>query len=182
MINMNLSEKKISGKTVYEGSFLTLYKDEIELPNGKSAIREYLRHPGAACVVPLTDDGNVIMVRQYRYPLDRVMLEIPAGKLDYGEDHRACAERELKEETGATAKQLFYLGGLAVTPAYSDEIIHMYLARDLIFGEQSPDEDEFLEVVKIPLAKAVNMVINGEIIDAKTQTALLKTFAYEHQI
>ncbi len=179
---MDLLEKKISGKAVYEGSFLTLYKDEIELPNGKNATREYLRHPGAACVVPLTDDGYVIMVKQYRYPLGKVMLEIPAGKLDKGEDHRLCAERELKEETGAIAKQLFYLGGLAVTPAYTDEIIHMYLARGLSFGDKNPDEDEFLEVVRIPLAKAVNMVLNGEIIDAKTQTALLKTFAYEHQI
>ncbi len=179
---MNLEEKKISGNIAYEGSFLTLYKDEIELPNGKCASREYIRHPGAACIVPLTDKGEVIMVKQYRYPLGKVMLEIPAGKLDKGEEPLACAKRELKEETGATAERMFYLGQLAVTPAYTDEVIHMYLAKGLSFGETNPDEDEFVETEIIPLAKAVNMVLNNEIIDAKTQTALLKVYAHEHEI
>lgn len=179
---MNLEEKKISGETVYEGSFLTLHKDEIELPDGKKAVREYIRHPGASCIVPLTDEGNVIMVRQYRYPLGKVMLEIPAGKLDKGEEPLACAKRELSEETGAVAQEMIYLGALAVTPAYTDEIIHMYLAKGITFGKTNPDDDEFVEVEIIPLEKAVDMVLHNEIIDAKTQTAILKVYAHERKI
>ena len=129
------------------------------------------------CILPLDEDNNVLMVRQFRYPPHKVLLEIPAGKMEYGEDHRECGLRELKEETGCTCDEFTYLGNLIPTPAYDNEVIHMYLARGLHGGEQKLDDDEFLDVEKIPLDKAVEMVMNNEIADAKTQIALLKTKA-----
>ena len=147
----------------------------MELENGSVVGRDVVHHSGGVCVVPLTENNEVLFVRQFRYPYQKVLLEIPAGKLNYGEDHYACGLRELKEETGCSAKEYTYLGCLYPTPAYDTEIIHMYLAKGLESGEQKLDDDEFLEVTKIPLDKAVEMVMNNEIEDAKTQLALLKT-------
>ncbi len=172
---MKLEEKRLSGELVYDGRIIKVWRDEAQLSNGKTALREVVKHPGGVCVVALDDAENVLFVRQFRYPHGKVLLEIPAGKLEYGEDHRACGLRELREETGCTCDSFEYLGSLLPTPAYDTEVIHMYLARGLHAGEQSLDEDEFLEVEKIPLKKAAEMILNNEIADAKTQAAILKT-------
>lgn len=172
---MHLEEKTISSEMMYDGKIVKLLRDSVELENGKTALREVIKHPGGVGIVPLDEDNNVLMVRQFRYPHGKVLLEIPAGKLEYGENPRECGLRELKEETGCTCDSFEYLGNLIPTPAYDTEVIHMYLARGLHSGEQNPDEDEFLEIEKIPLEKAVEMIMNNEIADAKTQIALLKT-------
>lgn len=172
---MYLEEKTISSEQLFDGKVVKLYVDKAELENGDIVTREVIRHPGGVCVVPLDEDGNVLFVKQFRYPHGRVMPEIPAGKLEWGESHHDCGLRELKEETGCTCDKYTYLGSLAPTPAYCSEIIHMYLARGLHYGEQSLDEDEFLEIEKIPLDKAAEMIMNNEIADAKTQLAILKT-------
>lgn len=172
---MHLEEKTLSSEQKFDGKVVKLFVDRVELENGEQAVREVIKHPGGVCILPLDEDNNVLMVRQFRYPPHRVLLEIPAGKMEYGEDHRACGLRELKEETGCTCDEFTYLGNLIPTPAYDNEVIHMYLARGLHSGEQKLDEDEFLDVEKIPLDKAVEMVMNNEIADAKTQIALLKT-------
>ena len=173
-----LVEKKLASERIYEGIVLKVYKDTVELQNGKKSFREVVRHNGAVAVLPITDEGDVICVRQYRYAFDRVMLEIPAGKLDTpDEDHREAALRELREETGATCSELVYIGDLNPSVAILDEVIHMYYAKGLEFGESDPDDDEFLEVEKIPLVKLKQMVIDGEIRDAKTQIAVLKVAA-----
>lgn len=171
----HLIEKKVSGKNVFKGVLLDVYCDDIELPDGGKAKREYIRHQGAVCVVPVTDNNEIIAVRQYRYPIGRVTLEIPAGKLDRGEEPLAAARRELNEETGVTAADLEYIGGLYPSVAYTDEIIHMYLARNLEYGEAHTDDDEFLDVVKIPIDEFIEKIMSGEIMDSKTQAAVLKT-------
>ena len=172
---MHLEEKTLSSEQKFDGKVVKLFVDQAELENGEKVIREVIKHPGGVCILPLDEDNNVLMVRQFRYPSQKVLLEIPAGKMEYGEDHRECGLRELKEETGCTCDEFTYLGNLIPTPAYDTEVIHMYLARGLHSGEQKLDDDEFLDVEKIPLDKAVEMVMNNEIADAKTQIALLKT-------
>ena len=168
-------ETQTSSELIYDGKILHVYRDEITLPDGKPAFREYNRHIGAVCVIPITDEGEVILVRQYRYPIADTLLEIPAGKLDYkGEDPEGAALRELKEETGAVCKSLIHLGLYLGSPAILDEKIHMYLAQGLTFGDTNPDEDEFIEIVRIPLDEACEMVMRGEIPDGKTQAALLR--------
>ena len=169
-----MSEKTISTDKIYNGKILTVRKDVVKLPNGKNADREIIEHNGGVCILPLLDDNTVIMVEQYRHPYNGVLLEIPAGKLEPGEDPSECGRRELIEETGYTAERFEFLGKLYPTPAYCTEVIHMYLARDLREGENSLDEDEFLDVVKMPFDRVVNMVIRNEIPDAKTQLAVLK--------
>lgn len=172
---MHLEEKTLESELMYDGKIVKLYRDKALLENGSEVSREVIKHPGGVCVVPLTEKGEVIMVKQFRYPSGKVLTEIPAGKLEWQEDHFACGKRELKEETGCTAEKYDYLGCLLPTPAYDTEVIHMYLARELTRAEQKLDEDEFLDVMKIPFDKALEMVMNGEITDAKTQLALLKT-------
>ncbi len=171
-------ESTHASELIFDGKVLHLYKDDIILPNGAMGMREYCKHGGAVCVVPLTRDGEVVCVRQYRYALQRVTLEIPAGKLDSpDEDHLEAALRELREETGYTPGRITPIGDLATSPALLTEIIYMYLAEDLTEGETDPDEDEFIEFVKIPLEDMVDMIIRGEIQDAKTQAAVLKVWA-----
>ena len=175
----NLIEKKLSSENVFKGVLLDVYRDEIELPNGKNAKREYIMHVGAACVVPVDNDGNIIIEKQFRYPFNKVLTEIPAGKLDSKEEpHLEAALRELREETGFTAEKMVYLGEFYPTCAYSDEVIHMYLATGLTKGEQELDEDEFVGVEKMPLEEAVNEIMAGNIPDGKTQTAILKAYLY----
>lgn len=174
-VYMKLEEKTVESELKYDGKIVKLFVDKAEVENGDIVKREVIKHPGGVCVVPLDEDENVIFVRQFRYPHKRVFLEIPAGKLEYGENHRECGLRELKEETGCVCDSFEYLGNLVPTPAYDTEIIHMYLARRLHAGEQNLDKDEFLETKKIPLKKAAEMIMKNEIADAKTQVAILKT-------
>ncbi|MBQ7907871.1 MAG: NUDIX hydrolase [Clostridia bacterium] len=171
---MELFEKKLSSKQIFDGKIVKLFVDTVQLPNGNEATREIVRHPGAVCVVPVTDDGQVIMVRQFRYPFEQVLLEIPAGKLEPGEDPLEAVKRELEEESGAVAGKIQHIGELYTTVAIFDEKIQIYLATDLTFKDSHPDEDEFVEVTKIPLDTLVTMIMNGEIKDAKTQIAILK--------
>lgn len=175
--DMHLDEKTLSGEQKFDGKVVKLFVDQVELEDGSKAIREVIKHPGGVCVVPINDKGEIYMVRQFRYPFSRVLTEIPAGKLEQGEDHRECGIRELKEEIGAEAGRFDYLGCLYPTVAYDTEVIYMYLARDLSFGEQSLDEDEFIDVVKMPFEKAVQLVCDNELPDAKTQLAILKAKA-----
>ncbi len=171
-------ETQADSTLLYDGSVLHVYKDTINLPDGRQSTREYCRHNGAVAVVPLTDAGEVVCVRQYRYALGRVTLEIPAGKFDYiGEDPREAALRELREETGFTTRHLTPIGNLSTSPALLTEIIHLYLAEDMTEGETDPDEDEFLEIVRIPLEELVDSIIRGEVEDSKTQAAVLKVWA-----
>jgi len=172
---VHLREDTVRSELIFDGKVVKLYKDEARLEDGTVVSRELIKHPGGVCVVPLDDEGNVYMVKQFRYPFQTQLIEIPAGKLEPGEDHRECGLRELKEEAGAECGKFTYLGKLYPTVAYDSEIIHMYLAQELSFGEQHLDEDEFLDVFKLPLDKAIEMVMNGEIVDSKTQIALLKT-------
>lgn len=172
---MVLSEKTIEKEVVFEGRIITVRKDKAELGDGSIAPRELVIHSGGVCIVPLTDDNKVIMVRQFRYAFGEPLLEIPAGKLEKGEEHRSAALRELEEETGAKCTSFEYLGVCYPSVAYLTEKIHMYLARGLSFGKAHLDEGEFLDVIRVPLDEAVEMVMRGEIPDAKTQIALLKT-------
>ena len=172
---MDLIEKKLDREEIYNGVVLHVVRDKVSLPNGRVTYREMCLHMGAVAVVPLTADGNVIMVRQFRYAHDRVFLEIPAGKLDKKDESPIeAAKRELREETGAVAAKYTDLGALDTTPALINEQIYLYLAEDIEIGERHPDPDEFIEVETIPLTKLIDMVMNGEIRDAKTQIALLK--------
>ena len=175
MRDEHLIETCAASKSVFDGKILHVFVDDINLQNGERGFREYIKHIGAVAVLPLTDDGKVICVRQYRYAVEQVTTEIPAGKLDSpDEDPIEAALRELREETGARCKRLTYLGTYLASPAILDEKINLYLARDLDFGETDPDDDEFIDVVQIPLAEMVDRVMAGEILDGKTQLAVLK--------
>lgn len=171
----DLIEKTVSSEFLYDGKVVHLYKDVVSLPNGSESIREYIKHVGAVCVVPVTDDGDIVCVRQYRYSISQILLEIPAGKLDSkDEDPREATFRELREETGATCRELISLGEYYGSPAIMGERIFMYLATGLEFGDMDLDDDEFLEVVKIPAKELEKMIYSGEITDGKTQAAVLK--------
>ena len=170
-----LAEKQLTSEDIFNGIILHVKRDTVELSNGNSTIREVIRHIGAVCVIPVTENNEVIVERQYRYPLDRVILEIPAGKLDAPDEDRLSAiKRELMEETGYTADEWTEIGDFHPAPAYSDEYITMYLARGLHKGERHLDDDEFLDVYTVPLKDLVDEVMAGRISDAKTQVAILK--------
>lgn len=166
-----------SSELIFDGKVMHLYLDHVELPNGAIATREYARHIGAVCVLPLFADGTVACVRQYRYPHGEILTEIPAGKLDSREeDHAEAALRELREETGCRCGRLTHLGTIYTSPAILDEKIDMYLAEDLTEGETDFDEDEFLSTVRIPLSDLVDDVMAGKIPDVKTQAAVLRVW------
>ena len=168
-------EKKVSSRLIFDGKVVHLYCDEVSLPNGDLSVREYIKHIGAVCVVPVTDEGEIVCVRQYRYAIGKAMLEIPAGKLDApDEDRREAALRELREETGASCKRLDFIGDFYSSPAILDERISMYMARGLEFGDTDFDDDEYIEIEKIPVDELVRMICSGEITDAKTQAGVLK--------
>ena len=172
---MILEEKQLNSNYLFKGRIINLRQDTALLPNGNTATREVVEHPGGVCVAALTDNDELLFVRQWRYPYGEETLEIPAGKRDrQDEDPLECGKRELQEETGAVAQNYIDLQPLYPTPGYINEVIYCYLATGLSFGEQNPDEDEFLDVLRIPLQQAVEMVLSGEIKDAKTQMAVLK--------
>lgn len=174
----NLEEKQIKREKIFKGNVLELVVDTVLLPNGEQATREMCLHVGAVAVIPLLDDGRVIMERQFRYAHGRVFFEIPAGKLDFSdEDPDLAVRRELREETGAVAEKYTFLGELDTTPALMNEKIGLYLAEGISFGERELDDDEFLDVELVPLRELYAMVMRGEIKDAKTQVAVLKAAA-----
>ena len=173
-----LVEEKISRKEIFDGKVLHVVCDNVTLPDGSIGVREFCIHVGAVCIIPLLPDGRVIMERQFRYPHGRVFYEIPAGKLNSADqDPLSAAQRELREETGAIAGKMTYIGALDTSPALISERIHMYLAEELEFTDRELDDDEFLDVEYASLAELYKMVMDGEIADAKTQVAVLKAAA-----
>ncbi len=171
---MHLDEKTINSDVIYEGVIFTITHDTVELENGNTAVRDVLLHHGGVCVIPVTDENEIFLVKQFRYPFRTTTREVPAGKLEKGENHAECGRRELLEETGCTCDEYIYLGEMLPTPAYNSEVTYMYMARGLHYDKQSLDPDEFLDVEKIPLADAVKLVMDGKIRDGKTQIAILK--------
>lgn len=172
----DLIERKVSSKQVFDGKLLKVYSDEILLPNGKSGVRELIRHNGAVAIVALTNNDEIIVEKQFRYPMEKVIYEIPAGKLDSkDEDHLEAAKRELREETGYSAQYWKEIGVYYPSPAYTDEKIYIYIAKGLTKGERKLDEDEFLDYTLLPFNTFLNMCLNGEVEDGKTLTAVFKT-------
>lgn len=167
-----LTETQLSSRSVYQGKLLHVREDRVELPNGKQATREYILHPGAVVVIPLLANGEVVMERQFRYPLRRDLYELPAGKLDPGEQPLACGQRELLEETGYAAGKWRFVATIHPCIGYSDESMSLYLAEDLTPGGHNRDGDEFLEIFRLPLAEALDWVRTGRITDVKTVIGL----------
>lgn len=170
---MNYEEKTLSVKNIFEGSIINVQALTVELPNGKEAKRDIVTHPGASAVIPVNENGEIYMVRQYRKPLEGISLEIPAGKLDANEDPAVCAKRELKEETGLDAESIKHVVSVHTTPGFCNEVIHIYAATGLKEGDSCADEDEFISSEKIHISKLVDMVLNHEITDAKTIIGIL---------
>lgn len=168
----DLLEHELDSEPVFDGKLLHLRRDRVRLPDGSEAVREHILHPGAVMIIPLLDNGDLVMERQFRYPLRRVFIELPAGKIDAGEDPLATAQRELLEETGYTAAEWRRLGCIHPVISYSNEQIDIYLARGLALKQQQLDHGEFLDVFEIPLVSAIEMVKTGEITDAKTVAGL----------
>ena len=161
----------------YKGIITSTTLETVRLPNGETSYREVVEHPGGVTVIPVDDDGSVYCVRQFRYPMGEHLLEVPAGKLEAGEDPLDCAKRELSEETGITADEYIDLGKIYPSPGYCRETLYIYLARGLHFGVSHPDENEFLDVEKLPLEELVNMAMANRLVDAKTVIAVLKAKA-----
>ena len=171
----NFEEKQISSELIFDGTVVHLYRDTVTLPDGNEGVREYVKHVGAVCIIPITDKGEVVLERQYRYAVGETLTEIPAGKLDSSDEvPYEAALRELREETGIVPSKMTYMGVYYGSPAIMGEKIHMYVAQGLKYGKNSLDSDEFLEVFTLPLDEAVDMVLRGEITDGKTQAALLR--------
>ncbi len=171
---MNLTEKTVKSEYIFEGRVVRLRFDEVELPNGNFANREIVEHYGGVAIAAITDDDQIFLVRQYRHPYEEVIFEIPAGKIEKGEDPFECGKRELKEEVGATAENYELLAIDYPSPGYCGEKIYIFYAHGLTLGENKLDKDEFLEVKKVPFEEAFEMVMSGEIKDSKTQIAILK--------
>ncbi len=169
---IDLYEKPVSSNRLFEGKIINLRRDEVMLPNGRTATREVVEHPGAVAVVPITKTGQVVLVRQFRHPVGRIILEVPAGKLDRNEKPEDCALRELAEETGFVANKLHKLTSMYTTPGFSNEVIHLYLAEDLVESDQRPDEDEFIKTEQYTPEQIRQMIRSGEICDAKSLVAL----------
>lgn len=165
---MNYEEKTVSEERKYSGNIINVNRATVILPNGKQATRDIVRHPGASVVLPITDSGELLLVRQYRKPCEMISLELPAGKLDEGESPETCAARELREETGYVAGNLQKVLNIHSTPGFSDELLHMYVATQLTEGFSCPDEDEFISCRKYTIGECIQMVQNGQITDAKT--------------
>lgn len=177
-----LHEKILSEECAWKGKILDVHRLEVELPNGHRSARDIVRHPGAAAVVALTESGKIVLVRQYRTAIDRVTVEIPAGKLDPGEDPLDCAKRELHEETGFRAGRIRFLTSIVTSCGFCDEIIHIYLATKLEFDAPNPDDDEFVNVDLVPLHELIDAVLDGKIEDAKTVVGALACDSIAHRL
>lgn len=173
-----LVESTVKSVECFSGKLVHLFLDEVQLPDGSHSTREWIRHPGAAAVVPVFEDGSVMLVKQYRYPVRQIFYEVPAGKIDPGEPPEKTAERETREETGLRAGKFAYVGHFYPVIGYSDEIIHIYAAWDLEQAAKNRDRDEFLLNVRIPFRKALEMIDSGEISDGKTICSLLRTWRW----
>ena len=171
---MELTEKTIDSREIFKGRIIRVRLDTVRLPNGKEGIREVVEHPGGVAILAIDSEGRVLLVRQYRYPFERVMTEVPAGKREPGEPPFSTAQRELQEEVGATADTWTELGTLIPSPGCYGETLYLYMAQDLHFGATHPDEDEFLEPLRVPLDEAVRQCMDGTLTDAKTVAAILK--------
>lgn len=178
---MIYEEKTVSSEVKFEGKIIRVRLDKVRMPDGDIANREIAEHPGGVGIVAVTDNDEIILVRQFRKPLESVIYEIPAGKLDSGEEHRICGIRELSEETGLSAERFEYMGYIYPSPGFTDEITHVYLATGLSQGEMHPDADEYLDVERVPLDKAYEMVMNNEINDAKSVFGILKYMSMKNR-
>lgn len=176
MHDERLDETELSSREAFSGKLLHLFVDKVKLPNGNEATRETIKHQGAVGILPVNEDGSMVFVKQFRYPVRSVIYEIPAGKLEKGEEILPSAKRELSEETGLTAERWTKLTSTVTTPGFTNETIHLFLAEGLSQGKMHPDPDEFLEVVSIPEDKVRQMVLSEDIFDAKTLAALLLYF------
>lgn len=168
----NLEEKTISSETLFEGRVIRLQIDQVKLPNGATSTREIVKHPGAVSVMAVTEENKLVLVRQFRKPLEKTILEIPAGKLEPGENPRVCAFRELEEETGYRAKEMEHVISFYTSPGFADEYLHLYIAKGLSKGKAQLDQDEFVELVELTLEECQQRIATGEICDAKTVTAV----------
>lgn len=169
----SLAEHPLTEETAWTGRIFSVSRLHVQMPDGREAVRDVVRHPGAVAIVALTEDGHICLVRQFRTALDRVTVEIPAGKLEPGEDPLAAAHRELIEETGFTAGKMAYLTSIASSDGFTDEVIHLYMATDLTFTSSSPDDDEFINVDLVELTELVDAVLDGRVEDAKTVVGAL---------
>ncbi len=174
---MNMEEIRVSGETVYDGRIFTAKRDVVRLCDGSTSVREIVEHVGGVGILPIDEDGNIYLVRQFRYAIGGEILEIPAGKIDPGEEPYTCAVRELSEETGFTADKVEYLGEFFPSPGFCREKLSIYIATSLHRGEQHLDEGEFLDVVKMPLDEAYKMIMDNELLDGKSVIAILKARA-----
>ena len=171
---MDLTERTIDSREVFRGRIIRVRQDTVRLPNGKESSREVVEHPGGVGILAIDGEDRVVLVRQYRYALSQELLELPAGKIDLGEDHRTAAVRELEEETGLCAQELLYLGEFYPSVGYLTEVIHLYIATGLTQAKQHLDPDEFLNLTKLPLQEAVELVLSGQLPDGKSQALLLR--------
>lgn len=176
-----LVEAKISSKEIFNGRLLHMFFDEARLPDGNTSTREWIKHPGAAAVLPVYENGDVMLVKQFRYPVKQIFYEVPAGKIDSGEQPEITAGRELKEEAGLMCGKMEYLGHFYPGIGYSDEIIHLYIAWDIKQTEQGSDEDEFVINHRLPFKEAVKMAHHGEISDGKTMITLMRAWYWWQQ-
>ncbi|OCA90996.1 ADP-ribose pyrophosphatase [Bacillus sp. FJAT-27225] len=170
----NLEEKTIGSKEIFSGRIITVKLDEVELPNGKTSTREIVKHPGAVAVLAVTDEQKIVLVEQYRKPMERILVEIPAGKLEKGEDPAICARRELEEETGYVCEEMEHLISFYTSPGFADELVHLYIARGLSVKEDAAglDEDEFVNLMEVTLDEALSLIKEKRIYDAKTAYAV----------
>jgi len=171
----SLIENTKSSKEIYKGKLLHVFCDEVVLPNQEASTREWIKHPGACAIVPCFENGDIMMIKQFRYPMKQVLWEVPAGKIDATESPETTASRELLEETGLIAKNIHYVGHFYPAIGYSDEIIHIYVALNLTQTTQQTDDDEFVQNVRLPISQAITMIETGEINDGKSIVCLLRT-------
>ncbi len=175
---MNFNEKTITSEKKFEGKIINVEVLDVELPDGKKGYREIVNHPGGVGIVALTDENKILMVRQFRKPIEKDIIEIPAGKLEKGEDPLVCGKRELEEETGYKAKEFVSLGYLYPSPGFANEVTHLYLAWGLEKGRVNPDEDEYLDILEVPVQEVYSLIMKNEINDAKTVIGFFKAMEY----